>query len=44
MAGRIARAESVLGFSLADPAGRLRAHLALTLRRLLANATPDTPT
>ncbi|MGW2215997.1 helix-turn-helix domain-containing protein, partial [Nonomuraea sp. NPDC001684] len=27
MAARIARAESALGFSLADPAGRLRAHL-----------------
>ncbi|MEV4368840.1 helix-turn-helix domain-containing protein [Nonomuraea sp. NPDC049637] len=39
MAARIARAESVLGFSLADPAGRLRAHLALALLRLLANAT-----
>ncbi|MFI7692372.1 helix-turn-helix domain-containing protein [Nonomuraea sp. NPDC049655] len=39
MAARIARAESALGFSLADPAGRLRAHLALALLRLLANAT-----
>ncbi|MEV0384250.1 helix-turn-helix domain-containing protein [Nonomuraea sp. NPDC050643] len=37
MAARIARAESVLGFSLADPAGRLRAHLALALTRLRAN-------
>jgi hypothetical protein len=37
MAARIARAESVLGFSLADPAGRLRAHLALALVRLHAN-------
>ncbi|GGT36622.1 helix-turn-helix domain-containing protein [Nonomuraea spiralis] len=43
MAGRIARAESVLGFSLAGPAGRLRAHLALALVRLLANATTGTP-
>ncbi|GII03912.1 helix-turn-helix domain-containing protein [Planobispora takensis] len=34
LAGRIARAEAVLGFSLADPAGRLRAHLALRLVRL----------
>jgi hypothetical protein len=41
MAARIARAESVLGFSLADSAGRLRAHLALALVRLRANgATP----
>ncbi|MFI7109254.1 helix-turn-helix domain-containing protein [Nonomuraea sp. NPDC050227] len=39
MAARIARAESALGFSLAAPAGRLRAHLALALLRLLANAT-----
>lgn len=37
MAARIARAESVLGFSLADPSGRLRAHLALALVRLRAN-------
>ena len=37
MAARIARAESVLGFSLADSAGRLRAHLALALVRLRAN-------
>ncbi|SEF57232.1 Sugar diacid utilization regulator [Nonomuraea solani] len=37
LAGRIARAESVLGFSLADPAGRTRAHLALALTRLQAN-------
>ncbi|MFI6601327.1 helix-turn-helix domain-containing protein [Nonomuraea sp. NPDC050536] len=36
MAARIARAESVLGFSLADSAGRLRAHLALALVRLSA--------
>ncbi|GAA2879782.1 helix-turn-helix domain-containing protein [Streptosporangium fragile] len=34
LAARIARAEAVLGFSLADPAGRLRAHLALHLLRL----------
>ncbi|WP_063767669.1 PucR family transcriptional regulator [Streptosporangium roseum] len=34
LAARIARAEAVLGFSLADPAGRLRAHLALQLVRL----------
>ncbi|TMR94037.1 helix-turn-helix domain-containing protein [Nonomuraea basaltis] len=40
MAARIARAESVLGFSLADPAGRLRAHLALALLRLHANISP----
>ncbi|MFD1546780.1 PucR family transcriptional regulator [Nonomuraea guangzhouensis] len=39
MAARIARAESVLGFSLADSAGRLRAHLALALVRLRANGT-----
>ncbi|MFG1702186.1 helix-turn-helix domain-containing protein [Nonomuraea sp. M3C6] len=38
MAARVARAESALGFSLADPAGRLRAHLALALVRLTANA------
>ncbi|WP_043631796.1 helix-turn-helix domain-containing protein [Nonomuraea candida] len=37
LAGRITRAESVLGFSLADQPGRLRAHLALALHRLLAN-------
>ncbi|WP_219463830.1 helix-turn-helix domain-containing protein [Nonomuraea rhizosphaerae] len=37
MAARIARAESVLGFSLADSGGRLRAHLALALVRLRAN-------
>jgi hypothetical protein len=37
LAARIARAESVLGFTLADPAGRLRAHLALALVRLRAN-------
>ncbi|WP_433511327.1 helix-turn-helix domain-containing protein [Nonomuraea sp. CA-143628] len=37
MAVRIARAESALGFSLADSAGRLRAHLALALVRLRAN-------
>ncbi|MEV0352603.1 helix-turn-helix domain-containing protein [Nonomuraea sp. NPDC050680] len=37
MAVRIARAESTLGFSLADSAGRLRAHLALALVRLRAN-------
>ncbi|WP_214322385.1 helix-turn-helix domain-containing protein [Nonomuraea sediminis] len=36
MAARIARAESVLGFSLADSAGSLRAHLALALVRLSA--------
>ncbi|MFB9532841.1 helix-turn-helix domain-containing protein [Nonomuraea roseola] len=35
MAARIARAETTLGFSLAAPAGRLRAHLALALTRLL---------
>ena len=34
LAARIARAEAVLGFSLADSAGRLRAHLALQLVRL----------
>ncbi|MET7334163.1 helix-turn-helix domain-containing protein [Nonomuraea sp. NPDC005650] len=43
MAARIARAESVLGFSLADPAGRLRAHLALALVRLRANLRSGTP-
>ncbi|RVX37926.1 PucR-like helix-turn-helix protein [Nonomuraea polychroma] len=45
MAARIARAESVLGFSLADAPGRLRAHLALALARLRANlpATGRTP-
>ncbi|MGW0193811.1 helix-turn-helix domain-containing protein [Nonomuraea sp. NPDC003201] len=43
MAARIARAESVLGFSLADAAGRLRAHLALALVRLRANLRPRTP-
>ncbi|WP_188194550.1 helix-turn-helix domain-containing protein [Nonomuraea sp. SYSU D8015] len=37
MAARITRAESMLGFSLADPPGRLRAHLALALVRLRAN-------
>jgi hypothetical protein len=37
MAARIARAEAVLGFSLADQPGRLRAHLALSLVRLRAN-------
>ncbi|WP_431929385.1 helix-turn-helix domain-containing protein [Nonomuraea jabiensis] len=44
MAARIARAESVLGFSLADAAGRLRAHLALALVRLRANLRSGTPT
>ncbi|MGP3957060.1 helix-turn-helix domain-containing protein [Nonomuraea sp. 3N208] len=44
MAARIARAESALGFSLADAPGRLRAHLALALVRLRANpATGRTP-
>jgi hypothetical protein len=43
MAARIARVESVLGFSLADPAGRLRAHLALALVRLHANVRGDKP-
>ncbi|MFG6191038.1 helix-turn-helix domain-containing protein [Nonomuraea sp. JJY05] len=43
MAARIARAESVLGFSLADAAGRLRAHLALALVRLRANLRSGTP-
>ncbi|MEV4806136.1 helix-turn-helix domain-containing protein [Nonomuraea sp. NPDC049421] len=38
LAARVARAESVLGFSPADPPGRLRAHLALALVRLLADA------
>ncbi|MFG1696583.1 PucR family transcriptional regulator [Nonomuraea sp. NPDC049309] len=37
LAARVARAESVLGFSPAEPSGRLRAHLALALLRLLAN-------
>ncbi|KAB8187557.1 PucR family transcriptional regulator [Nonomuraea phyllanthi] len=44
MAARIARAEAVLGFSLADPAGRLRAHLALALTRLHANSAPEART
>ncbi|MGV9307541.1 helix-turn-helix domain-containing protein [Nonomuraea sp. NPDC003727] len=35
MAARIARAEVALGFPLAAPAGRLRAHLALSLARLV---------
>jgi sugar diacid utilization regulator len=43
MAGRIARAEAVLGYSLADPAGRLRAHLALALVRLRANVSEAAP-
>ncbi|MFC4115961.1 helix-turn-helix domain-containing protein [Nonomuraea zeae] len=43
MAARIARAESALGFSLADSAGRLRAHLALALLRLHANVRGDKP-
>ncbi|MFI6458440.1 PucR family transcriptional regulator [Streptosporangium amethystogenes] len=34
LAARITRAEAVLGFSLADSAGRLRAHLAMRLVRL----------
>ncbi|MEU8385861.1 hypothetical protein [Streptosporangium sp. NPDC048865] len=34
LAARIARAEAALGFSLADSAGRLRAHLAMRLVRL----------
>jgi hypothetical protein len=38
MAARLARAEAVLGFSLADSAGRLRAHLALALLRLHTSA------
>ncbi|WP_433439287.1 helix-turn-helix domain-containing protein [Nonomuraea sp. CA-141351] len=42
MAARIARAESALGFSLADPAGRLRAHLALALVRLRSNLRAGT--
>ncbi|MCK2219534.1 hypothetical protein MF672_037940 [Actinomadura sp. ATCC 31491] len=37
MAARVARAEAALGYSLADPPGRLRAHLALALTRLHAN-------
>lgn len=36
LAARIARAESVLGFSLGDQPGRMRAHLALALVRLLS--------
>jgi hypothetical protein len=43
MAARVARAEALLGFSLHDPAGRLRAHLALTLVRLHANLSGPTP-
>ncbi|MFB9722696.1 helix-turn-helix domain-containing protein [Planobispora longispora] len=44
LAGRVARAEAVLGFSLADPAGRLRAHLALRLALLRSpvRAAPGT--
>ncbi len=38
LAARIARAEAVLGFSLADSAGRLRAHLAMRLVRLRPSA------
>ncbi|MFD0660544.1 helix-turn-helix domain-containing protein [Thermocatellispora tengchongensis] len=34
LAARIARAEDALGFSLSSPAGRMRAHLALTLAAL----------
>jgi hypothetical protein len=40
---RLVRAESVLGFSLATPAGRLRLHLALVLRRLRDNTDDRTP-
>jgi hypothetical protein len=40
LAARIARAESALGFSLGDQPGRMRAHLALALVRLLANQNP----
>ncbi|WP_344480782.1 helix-turn-helix domain-containing protein [Nonomuraea monospora] len=36
LAARIARAESALGFSLGDQPGRMRAHLALALVRLLS--------
>lgn len=43
LAVRIARAESVLGFSLADQPGRMRAHLALALVRLRANIRGGTP-
>ncbi|MEU6712746.1 helix-turn-helix domain-containing protein [Nonomuraea sp. NPDC046802] len=43
MAARISRAESALGFSLADSDGRLRAHLALALVRLRANVRDGTP-
>ncbi|MER7428011.1 helix-turn-helix domain-containing protein [Nonomuraea rubra] len=37
LAARIARVESALGFSLGDQPGRMRAHLALALVRLVAN-------
>ncbi|MFC5831071.1 helix-turn-helix domain-containing protein [Nonomuraea insulae] len=43
LAVRIARAERVLGFSLADQPGRMRAHLALALVRLRANIRGETP-
>ncbi|MDP9865879.1 MULTISPECIES: helix-turn-helix domain-containing protein [Streptosporangium] len=43
LAARLARAEAVLGFSLAGPAGRLRAHLALQLVRLRADVSGAGP-
>ncbi|GAA3446660.1 helix-turn-helix domain-containing protein [Planomonospora venezuelensis] len=43
LAARIARAETVLGFPLADPAGRLRAHLALRLLRLVSGVSAPSP-
>lgn len=43
MAARIARAEAALGFSLSDPGGRLRAHLALRLLRLRADVSDAGP-
>jgi hypothetical protein len=39
---RLARAESVLGFPLASPAGRFRLHLALVLRTLRDNTDDGT--
>ncbi|MFC7588878.1 helix-turn-helix domain-containing protein [Nonomuraea antimicrobica] len=43
LATRIARAEAVLGFSLADQSGRTRAYLALALVRLLAGTRAEPP-
>jgi sugar diacid utilization regulator len=43
MAARMARAEAALGFSLAEPGGRLRAHLALRLLRLRGGVSEAGP-